>query len=46
MKGDNRQLQGVLMEQHRRIINEIADIKDFMYYTMDKNQHTIHKREN
>ena len=46
MKGDNRQLQGVLMEQHRRIINEIADIKAEKFELTEEDKRKISKLEN
>jgi hypothetical protein len=46
MKGDNRQLQGVLMEQHRRIINEIADIKADKFELTEEDKRQISKLEN
>ena len=46
MKGDNRQLQGALMEQHRRIINEIADIKADKFELTEEDKRQISKLEN
>ena len=46
MKGDNRQLQGALMEQHRRIINEIADIKAENFELTEEGKQRISKLEN
>ncbi len=46
MKGDNRQLQGALMEQHRRIINEIADIKAEKFELTEEDKRKISKLEN
>jgi hypothetical protein len=46
MKEDNRQLQGALMEQHRRIINEIADIKAEKFELTEEDKRKISKLEN
>ena len=46
MKEDNRQLQGALMEQHRRIINEIADIKAEKFELTEEDKRQISKLEN
>ena len=46
MKEDNRQLQGALMEQHRRIINEIADIKADKFELTEEDKRQISKLEN
>ena len=46
MKEDNRILQGALMEQHRRIINEIADIKAEKFELTDDDKRKISKLEN
>ena len=41
MEQDNRILQGALMEQHRRIINEIADIKASSFELSDEDRKKI-----
>jgi len=46
MKEDNRQLQGAVMEQHRRIINEIADIKAEKFELTEEDKRKISKLEN
>ena len=46
MKEDNRILQGALMEQHRRIINEIADIKAEKFQLTEDDKRKISKLEN
>ena len=46
MKEDNRILQGALMEQHRRIINEIADIKAEKFELTEEDKRKISKLEN
>ena len=46
MKEDNRQLQGAMMEQHRRIINEIADIKAEKFELTEEDKRKISKLEN
>jgi hypothetical protein len=46
MKEDNRILQGALMEQHRRIINEIADIKAEKFELTEDDKRKISKLEN
>lgn len=46
MKEDKRQLQGALMEQHRRIINEIADIKAENFELTEEDKRKISKLEN
>ena len=46
MKEDNRQLQGALMEQHRRIIYEIAVIKAEKFELTEEDKRKISKLEN
>ena len=46
MKEDNRILQGALMEQHRRIINEIAYIKAEKFELTEDDKRKISKLEN
>lgn len=46
MKEDKRLLQGALMEQHRRIVNEIADIKADKFELTDDDKKKITKLEN
>lgn len=46
MKEDKRLLQGALMEQHRRIVNEIADIKAEKFELTDDDKKKITKLEN
>ena len=46
MKEDNRILQGALMEQHRRIIKEIADIKAEKFELTEEDKRKISKLEN
>ena len=45
MKEDKRLLQGALMEQHRRIINEIADIKAEKFELTEEDKKKISKLE-
>ena len=45
MEQDGRILQGALMEQHRRIINEIADIKAEKFELTEKDKQKISKLE-
>jgi hypothetical protein len=45
MEQDSRILQGALMEQHRRIINEIADIKAANFELSDEDRKKITKLE-
>ena len=46
MKEDKRLLQGALMEQHRRIVNEIADIKADKFELTEEDKKKITKLEN
>ena len=46
MGNDKRIMQGALMEQHRRIINEIADIKAENFELSEDNKKRISKLEN
>lgn len=46
MEKDKRLLQGVLMGQHRRIVNEIADIKADNFELTEENKKKIAKLEN
>ena len=46
MKEDKRLLQGALMEQHRRIVNEIADIKAEKFELTEEDKKQISKLEN
>jgi hypothetical protein len=46
MGNDKRIMQGALMEQHRRIINEIADIKAENFELTEDNKKRISKLEN
>jgi len=46
MKEDKRLLQGALMEQHRRIVNEIADIKAEKFELTEDDKRQIAKLEN
>jgi diketogulonate reductase-like aldo/keto reductase len=41
MEQDSRILQGALMEQHRRIVNEIADIKAANFELSDEDRKKI-----
>ena len=41
MEQDGRILQGALMEQHRRIINEIADIKAASFELSEQDKQKI-----
>jgi hypothetical protein len=41
MEQDSRILQGALMEQHRRIVNEIADIKSANFELSDEDRKKI-----
>ena len=45
MEQDGRILQGALMEQHRRIINEIADIKADKFELTEEDKQKISKLE-
>jgi hypothetical protein len=45
MEQDSRILQGALMEQHRRIINEIADIKADKFELTEEDKQKISKLE-
>jgi hypothetical protein len=45
MEQDGRILQGALMEQHRRIINEIADIKAEKFELTEEDRQKISKLE-
>jgi len=45
MKEDKRFLQGALMEQHRRIVNEIADIKAEKFELTEEDKKKISKLE-
>ena len=45
MEKDGRILQGALMEQHRRIINEIADIKAEKFELTEEDKQKISKLE-
>ena len=45
MEQDSRILQGALMEQHRRIINEIADIKAEKFELTEEDKQKISKLE-
>lgn len=45
MKEDKRLLQGALMEQHRRIVNEIADIKAEKFELTEEDKKKISKLE-
>ena len=45
MKETNRHLQGALMEQHRRIVNEIADIKAEKFELTEEDKKKISKLE-
>jgi hypothetical protein len=45
MEQNNGILQGALMEQHRRIINEIADIKAANFELSDEDKQKISKLE-
>ena len=45
MEQDNRILQGALMEQHIRIINEIADIKADKFELTEEDKQKISKLE-
>jgi hypothetical protein len=45
MEQDGRILQGALMEQHRRIINEIADIKAEKFELTEEDKQKISKLE-
>jgi hypothetical protein len=46
MGNDKRIMQGALMEQHRRIINEIADIKANSFELNNEEKQRISKLEN
>ena len=46
MVNDKRIMQGALMEQHRRIINEIADIKADKFELTEDDKKRIGKLEN
>jgi len=46
MKEDKRLLQGALMEQHRRIVNEIADIKAEKFELTEDDKRQIAKLQN
>jgi len=46
MEKDKRLLQGALMEQHRRIVNEIADIKAEKFELTEEDKRKISKLEN
>jgi len=46
MRNDKRIMQGTLMEQHRRIINEIADIKAEKFELTEDDKKRIGKLEN
>ena len=46
MKEDKKLLQGALMEQHRRIVNEIADIKAEKFELNEEDKRKISKLEN
>jgi hypothetical protein len=41
MEQDSRILQGALMEQHRRIVNEIADIKSANFELSEEDRKKI-----
>jgi hypothetical protein len=45
MEQNNGILQGALMEQHRRIINEIADIKAANFELTEEDKQKISKLE-
>ena len=45
MEQDSRILQGALMEQHRRIVNEIADIKAEKFELTEEDKQKISKLE-
>jgi hypothetical protein len=45
MEQNNGILQGALMEQHRRIINEIADIKAEKFELTEEDKQKISKLE-
>jgi hypothetical protein len=45
MEQDGRILQGALMEQHRRIINEIADFKAEKFELTEEDKQKISKLE-
>jgi hypothetical protein len=45
MEQNNGILQGALMEQHRRIINEIADIKAEKFELTEEDRQKISKLE-
>jgi hypothetical protein len=45
MEQDGRILQGALMEQHRRVINEIADIKAEKFELTEEDKQKISKLE-
>jgi len=45
MKGDKRLLQGVLMEQHRKIVNEINDIKAEKFELTEEDKKKISRLE-
>jgi hypothetical protein len=46
MGNDKRIMQGALMEQHRRVINEIADIKANSFELNNEEKQRISKLEN
>ena len=46
MGSDKRIMQGALMEQHRRVINEIADIKANSFELNNEEKQRISKLEN
>jgi len=46
MKEDKKLLQGALMEQHRRTVNEIADIKAEKFELTEDDKRKISKLEN
>jgi hypothetical protein len=45
MARDKKELQGALMEQHRRIINEIADIKAANFELSEEDKSKVTKLE-
>ena len=45
MSRDKKELQGALMEQHRRIINEIADIKAANFELSEEDKSKVTKLE-